>query len=166
LLDSITRFVNKDIIPIQKEGASFSYNHVFDTSANKINRVSIDLGIISNNLKINELNKSTTINYSNDHSSLRNFMIRSNSNNKIYAGSVNYNLGSKKSGIIETGYKVSESINNNNYFGKDDSSGSPSRFRYNEIVNSLYFNYSKNWERLGANVGMRYENSNISIKKN
>lgn len=97
-----------------------------------------------------------------------NFVYQIPSNISIYTVKADYTNPLKNGARLETGFK-SSLIDNDNVFGFFDvkdgkqvvNNANSNHFLYRENINAIYANGQKSWKRLGIQLGLRIENTNI-----
>jgi iron complex outermembrane recepter protein len=148
---------------------NLNFRHQFDSTGREITS---DLDFITYRSGSNQNFSNTT--YNPDWTLKHIETLRGNLpvNVNIYTAKVDYTQSIGKEAKLETGVKTSyvNTDNHANYFselntGEEVDYSKTNNFLYKENINAAYVSVNKQFKKLGAQIGLRYENTSYSGKQ-
>ncbi|MCE6988708.1 outer membrane beta-barrel protein [Dyadobacter sp. CY323] len=146
-------------------GVNFNMLHKFNTGGRDL---SVDVNYLHYLNNGNQFLQNRAFEPGGELLEQQDFIYRIPSDIHIYTAKADYAHPLKNKAKLEAGFK-SSLINTDNVFNYYDVKGSretlnntqSNHFKYNENINAAYFNGQKSWKRIGIQLGMRVENTNI-----
>lgn len=162
-LDSTIVADNRERNKFKNGGVNLNFRHDFDSLGRKI---TIDADFLRYENDIDQSFKNYIFQPDNSLSEQDELIGNLPSNINIYTFKTDYAHPFKNGGKLEAGYKISYSKTDNiaDYANVINSASIPNynssnHFKYDETINALYLNYSKEFKRFGIQTGLRLENT-------
>lgn len=163
VLDSTILANNREIEKFKNGGINLNFRHQFDTIGKK---VTVDLDYLNYSNTTYQNFKNYVYQPDNSLSSEDELTGDLPSKIDIYSFKTDYNNPFKNDSQFDTGYKISYSKTDNvaNYADVVNDVSIPNydssnHFKYDEIINAAYVNYSMNFKRFGLQAGLRLEST-------
>ena len=144
---------------------NFNFVHKFGKSGREI---SGDINYLNYNTRGNQLLDNFLYQPSDSTTTANRFIYLVPSDINIYTVKVDYVQPLKNNARLETGFKSSIVDNDNivNYYNVNGTSenidySKSNHFKYHENLNAVYVNSQKTWKRIGVQLGLRVENTQI-----
>ncbi|WP_296148395.1 outer membrane beta-barrel protein [uncultured Flavobacterium sp.] len=162
-LDSTIVADNRERNKFKNGGVNLNFRHDFDSLGRKI---TMDADFLRYENDIAQSFKNYIFQPDNSLSEQDELIGNLPSNINIYTFKTDYVHPFKKGGKLEAGYKISYSKTDNiaDYANVIDAVSIPNydssnHFKYDETINALYLNYSREFKRFGIQTGLRLENT-------
>lgn len=144
---------------------NFNFVHKFGKKGREI---SGDVNYLNYNTKGNQLLDNFLYQPSDSSTTANRFIYLVPSDINIYTLKVDYVQPFKNKSKLEAGFKSSIVDNDNivNYYNVTGTSenidyGKSNHFKYHENLNAVYVNSQKSWKRIGVQLGLRVENTQV-----
>jgi len=149
----------------RRDNGTFNLNYIYSDTSGTTLKMDADLGVYrirTNSFQPNtyfDVNQESIINENN-------YRTKSPTDIEIYSFKSDYERNALK-GKIGLGFKVSQVTTDNtfDFYNIDDGQDQldtvrSNNFQYTENINALYFNYSRQWTKIGLQLGARAEQTN------